>query len=518
MRKSTAKDSIERKNNYKYKLLIEGAIVGLLTGAIVSLFRVTLEKAQELRDWYLHASSQQPLFAVLGIFAIIFVAMTLFMMVKKIPLISGSGIPQVKGELKGQMDASWWKVLIGKFVGGVLAIGAGLSLGREGPSVQLGAMVGKGFSKKLKRMKTEEKMMITCGAGAGLAAAFNAPLAGVVFALEELHKSFSAEVLITTMISAICSDFVASYIAGLEPVFDIPLPETLPLKLYWSVLVLGIILGAFGVLYNKCIAFCQSKYDGLKIKGLKAAIPAFFLLLFAIIYPKVLGSGHYLVEYSCNKELLLGGLILLFILKFFFSMISFASGAPGGIFLPLLVMGSLLGAIYSGGLSHIIGSNDYVANFVILGMVGYFSAIVKAPVTGVILITEMTGDFSNFLSLALVAVSAYVVAEILKGKPIYNQLLDRILEKQGEKKDPRGEKVLVDADVYYGSEMDGEPLSKLEAPRGSLVVSIERDGVELVPNGKTILKGGDKIVVLCDEYQMARVESVLERKCKRFTR
>lgn len=514
--KSSTKNTIERKSKYKYYLLIEGIIVGLLTGAIVSLFRVTLERAQEVRDWYLYAASKQPFYAVIGICVVIFIAMIAYLMVKKIPLISGSGIPQVKGELKGQIDAPWYKVLIAKFVGGVLVIGGGLSLGREGPSIQLGAMVGKGFSKGLKRMKTEEKMMITCGAGAGLAAAFNAPLAGVVFALEELHKNFSTEVLLTTMAATVASDCVASYIVGLKPVFNIPLPETLPIGKYWAVLVLGAVLGVLGVLYNKSIAFAQNKYDKIKIKGMKAAIPAIFVVIFAIVYPKVLGSGHFLVEYSCGKELLVGGLIVLFVLKFLFSVISFSSGAPGGIFLPLLVMGAVLGAIYSGAMAPLLGGNMYVANFVILGMVGYFSAIVKAPITGVILITEMTGDFSNFLSLALVALISYIVSELLKGKPIYSQLLDRMLEKSGEEKEAKGEKILAEADVYFGSEMDGAPLSKIDLPKGCLVVSVERNGREIVPNGKTVLQGGDKIVILCDEYKMAVLESTLERKCRKF--
>ncbi len=518
MSRSETKDTINRKSRYKYYLIIEGIIVGLFVGAIVSLFRISLEKAQELRDWYLYACSHQVLFAVLAIFILIFLAMVIWTLVKKFPLISGSGIPQVKGELKGQINAPWWKVLIAKFIGGILAIGGGLSLGREGPSIQLGAMIGKGFAKITKRMNTEEKMMITCGAGAGLAAAFNAPLAGVVFALEELHKSFSTEVLLTTMAATVASDFVASSMVGLEPVFSIDIDGALPLKMYWSIFVLGIILGAMGVIYNKAIAFAQEKYDGLKIRILKAVIPAVFVVIFAVAYPAVLGSGHSLVEQVSDGEMIVGSLIVLFLLKFFFSTVSFGCGAPGGIFLPLLVMGAVLGSIYSGVLNGILGGHDFVANYVVLAMAGFFSAIVKAPITGVILITEMTGDFSNLLPLAIVALTAYVTSELLHGKPIYNQLLERLLEKQGQKVNPRGDKILVEADIYYGSEMDGQALSQLGAPRGSLVVSVERDGKEVIPNGGTLLQGGDKLVILCDEYQIARVESILERKCKRFIR
>lgn len=518
MNRSKTKETINRKSKYKYYLIIEGIIVGLFVGAVVSLFRIALEKAQGLREWYLFACSKQPIFVVLGIFILVLIAMVLWAMVKKFPLISGSGIPQVKGELKGQIKASWWKVLLAKFGGGILAIGGGLSLGREGPSIQLGAMVGKGFAKITKRLNTEEKMMITCGAGAGLAAAFNAPLAGVVFALEELHKSFSTEVLLTTMAATVASDFVSSYMVGLEPAFSIAVPTALPLAKYWTIFLLGIIIGIMGVVYNWSIGFAQAKYDGLKLKVMKAVIPTVCVVIFAIFYPAVLGSGHSLVEQVSSVEMAVGSLILLFVLKFLFSAISFGCGAPGGIFLPLLVMGAVIGAAYSGILDSLIGGDSYLANYVILAMAGYFSAIVKAPITGVILITEMTGDFSNLLPLAIIALTSYVMSELLHGKPIYNQLLDRLLEKQGHKTEPRGDKILVEVDIYFGSEMDGKPLSQLEAPKGSLVVSVERDGKELIPNGQTILQGGDKLVILCDEYHIARVESVLDRKCKKFIR
>lgn len=132
--------------------------------------------------------------------------------------------------MHGKINANWLQVLIAKFLGAVCAIGGGLSLGREGPSIQLGAMVGKGFSRVNNRFRTEEKLLMTCGAGAGLAAAFSAPLAGVVFSLEELHKSFSTEVLLSTMASAITADWIASYIFGLRPVFELTVTNGLPLS------------------------------------------------------------------------------------------------------------------------------------------------------------------------------------------------------------------------------------------------------------------------------------------------
>ena len=205
--------------NLKYRLIVEGIGVGILAGILVSAFRLSLTKIDEIRG-VLFAGAQTKLSLVIWcLLLLFFFTVCVSFIVSREPLCSGSGIPQVKGELEGRIKANWLSVIIAKFIGGVMAVGGGLSLGREGPSIQLGAMVGKGFSRLSGRLHSEERLLMTCGAGAGLAAAFSAPLAGVVFTLEELHKTFTAEVLLSTMASAITADWVASYIFGLRPVF-----------------------------------------------------------------------------------------------------------------------------------------------------------------------------------------------------------------------------------------------------------------------------------------------------------
>lgn len=166
------------------------------------MYRIMLEKAESLRkEIYVFLQTGGFWATVLWFTALVLIAYFLGIIVQKEPMTGGSGIPQVKGVLLRQLKMNWLTVVIGKFIGGVLAIGAGLSLGREGPSIQLGAAVGQGVSRLLGRLRIEEKYLITSGASAGLAAAFNAPLAGVIFALEELHKSFSPIVL-TSAIAA----------------------------------------------------------------------------------------------------------------------------------------------------------------------------------------------------------------------------------------------------------------------------------------------------------------------------
>lgn len=517
-RESVTRETIDRKEKFKYQLILEGIAVGLFVGILVGLFRFALQKAEDMRVLYLTAAEHSVLLTAAGIGILLFLTVIVAFCMRREPLCTGSGIPQVKGEMRGQINANWLQVIIAKFLGGVAAIGGGLSLGREGPSIQLGAMVGKGFSRLNNRLRTEEKLLMSCGAGAGLAAAFGAPLAGVVFVLEEIHKNFSKEVLLSTMAAAISADCVASYMFGLEPVFSFAESGAMPLSRYWMVALLGILLGVFGVFYNKTIGLVQDLYDKMRPRWLRAAVPFCMVVALAFLYPQMLGSGHEIVGETGAGMFSVKSLLLILVIKFVFSAFSFGTGAPGGIFLPLLVLGSITGGLFTELLSPVFGFvNQYVGFFVILGMAGYFSAIVRAPITGIILISEMTGSFSHLLSLSLVSLVAYMTAELMRGEPIYDQLLNRMLTKGVKRKPKRSNKVLIESQVYLGSRIEGYSLAQLRLPEGCLVVSIIRDEKEFVPGGGTVLEGGDKLIVLCDEYFAAEIEDKLEHMCKTVT-
>lgn len=486
-------------------------IVGVLTGIVVSLFRWVLGEAESLRSQYIEKAEGSLTYLLIGVVALGVMAVIIAFLLKKEPLISGSGIPQVKGEMLGKIDSCWYKVLAAKFAGAVLAIGGGMSLGREGPSIQLGAMVGKGFSRFSRRDRTEEKLLMTFGAGGGLAAAFGAPLAGVVFSLEEVHKNFSTEVLVGTMASTITANWIASYIFGLKPVFDLTMDEALPLSKYWMILALGIVIGAIGAGYNKFTDILQNFFGKLKMQWLRGLLPVVAIVLFAVFLPTALGGGHHLVGFAAGGEAA-KVLALLLLVKFFFSTFCFSTGAPGGIFLPLLVLGALTGGTFTGIFSPMLGFEDtYSTTFVVLGMAGMFSAIVRAPITGIILISEMTGTLSNLLSLSIVSFAAYVCAEALGGKPIYDQLLGRLLRGDSKGKEKKSQKVLVESQVYIGSPADGKQLCRVSLPKGCLIVSIEREGKEIIPSGSTVLKGGDKIVLLAGEDLVHDLEKELSR-------
>jgi H+/Cl- antiporter ClcA len=329
--------------------------------------------------------------------------------------------------------------------------------------------------------------------------------------------------------------------------------HSIPLKYYWAVILLGLILGCFGALYNKTIDLMQDIFeyvgkgisrficritgkdysiisDGLHptIFASRAAVFGRMLAIFFaayvlfFLYPDALGSGSFLVSDIGHGKYGLYTLLILLVIKFIYSTASFGSGSPGGIFLPLLVIGSITGGLFSRVLGLAGFDQSYIEGFVVIAMAGYFAAIVRAPVTGVVLITEMTGDFTTLLPLVLTSLVAYLVAEALGVVPIYTQLLERNLKKQGTGRRSRTfdslreRKAVVDVEVYIGSRMDGSHVSEFRLPPGTLIISVIREGVEIIPDGNTYLRGGDKLEILTREADIPDVEIIADEACHKL--
>jgi hypothetical protein len=230
--------------------------------------------------------------------------------------------------------------------------------------------------------------------------------------------------------------------------------------------------------------------------------------IIGILFPIILGGGHAIVE-KLNFTTGVFFLLAVLILKFIFSIISFSSGAPGGIFFPLLIMGAIIGALF-GKFAVFTGlSEELFYNFIILAMAGFFTGIVRAPITGIVLLTEMTGTFDHFLPLSVVCITSYVFAEIAKSKPIYDSLLAEMLDKK-EKNKETNEKVIIETFVHVGSRAEDKPISELNLFHGRLIFSVERNGEEITPHGGTILMSGDLVRILCDEGEETSVRKYCE--------
>ena len=424
------------KRRFSLRLLLEGLAVGLGAGISISVFRYLLAGSEILRPVIYHnlreaLADGQWQWLALYILSFIIIAYLLKLIVAREPMCTGSGIPQIKGILQGDMSMRWFSVLWSKIIGGVLAIGAGMSLGREGPSVQIGACVGQGLSQTSRRTGFESRILMTAGAGAGLAAAFNAPLAGVIFGLEEMQKTISPALLLTGLTASITAATVTEVVFGMSPVFSMGYLLPLPLNLFDVLVAAGIVIGLLGRLFNIALAYSLNTYSRLGLSGMKKPlVPLVLAGILGFVLPEILGGGNLLVDSLVVTDYTIGFLCLLFVGKFLFTMICFGSGVPGGIFLPMLVLGAAGGAVLAkllvlAGLLPAM----YYADIIVFGMAAYFSSVVKSPVTGSILILEMTGSFQHMLALLVVSLTAYVISDLTGGRPVYDELLDRALGK-----------------------------------------------------------------------------------------
>ncbi len=507
---------INQKGHKNAKIILLSALIGVMAGLVSVLYRVMLSHAEELSFSIYAFVADNSKYIPLLFIGLAVLGYTVGLLVSRWSLISGSGIPQVKARMMGYISGSWFGTLVAKFVGGCLAIVGGLSLGREGPSIQLGALVAEGISEKGTTDRTERRVYIASGASAGLAAAFNAPLAGVMFALEEIFRYFSPMVLLSTMVAAVVADFTSKMFFGIGNIFDFTITQSIPIEYYWIFLVLGVILGLSGVFYNKCIVQSQKIYRkmGTLPTPVKIMIPFILAGILGLTFPIVLGGGHAVLEelhISTSMMILVGALVI----KFIFSMVSFGSGAPGGIFFPLLVLGSTIGAIFAKIVIPMFDLDQVLFyNFVIIAMAGYFTAIVRAPLTGIILLVEMTGTLSQLLPLIITSAIAYIVAEELGNKPIYESLLENMLKSRGLEEEPVDQtKILVENIVQMGCPIDGMTLRDIIFPEKCLVVSIKRGEEDITPNGNTVINGGDYLLVIVSVSKERELRDSMEELC-----
>ncbi|RDU22676.1 ClC family H(+)/Cl(-) exchange transporter [Anaerosacchariphilus polymeriproducens] len=506
--------SLVNTHTRKLYIVYKSLFIGVLAGAVSVAFRFTLEKVGIFSEIVYHFFRENLIYIPILLVILGFVGLAVGLLVQKYPLIGGSGIPQVKAHMIGAVKNKWLTSMIFKFIGGTISIIGGLSVGREGPSIQLGACVAQGVGEKIASTRTERKVLIAGGASAGLAAAFNAPLAGTMFAIEELFKYFSPIVLLAVTSAAVVADFISKTIFGIEPVFNFAVNDSIPLHGYWVFIPIGIILGLAGAFYNWSLINTQNIMKNIfkKFPYVKPVIPFLAAGVLGIYLPIVLGGGHHLIkELSIEKSFL--WLIIILIIKFVFSIVSFSSGAPGGIFFPLLVLGATLGAVLGKiSVTYLGFDPSLYHNFIVLAMVGMFTAIVRAPITGIILLTEMTGSFTHLLSFTTVAVIAYITADLVKSEPIYESLLESYLKKNDLKTTKRDHvrRITVESVVHFGSNCEKKLVKQIPFPDESLLISIRRDGKEIIPRGDVEMKAGDYLVVITAVKDEHKVRTFLD--------
>ena len=513
--------SLQLTRRHRAYLVLEGALVGIVVGVLIAAYRFVLSHAEELLRWITGEFIQGPWAGAVWFALLAAMCLAVGRLMLWEPYTQGSGIPQVDAEVAGRIDMPWHRVLPTKFLEGAMCAFAGLSLGREGPSVLLGAMGGKGVSRALGNGRRHERLLITCGAASGMSAAFHAPLTGVLFAIEEIHKEFSAPLVISVMVSSVCADFVSSHVLGVAPLIHFVSYSELPHGLYGAVLLMGVVCGLLGAAHNAGMFALQDGVFGRLGKWLpyaRLAVPFVLAGVVAFAWPDLMCGGDAILERVLDARSQ-APLVLLALLvgKYVFTAICFGSGAPGGTLLPLVVMGSLVGAIYGMVVMGLAGvSGVYENGFIVLGIAGMFSSVIQAPVTAVVLVFELTGSSHALLATSVVSIVAFVVSTLLRAEPFYEHLYARLL---GEKNDDQNvsatndDKVLIAYVIGAGSELEGKLVRDVSWPQGCLVVTVSKAGVESVPHGDTRLGALDEICVIMAGSSESACNHALRRMC-----
>jgi chloride channel protein, CIC family len=413
-------------------LTVLALIVGAISGAWVALFMLLLERADQWRDALIvraHAQGPEGFgMLILGCAAAAGVAASLVRRIS--PQAVGSGIPQVEAVLNGQLPQARFRIIPVKFVGGVLAIGSGLALGREGPSVHMAATVGHLVGKIFRRNWPDCRVLLAAGAGAGLATAFNAPIAGAIFVLEELVRRFELRVAIAALGASASAISVSRAILGDAPDFHLgPLvAPTLPVRPLFF--VLGAFAGVLAVVFNRVLLQTMATMGRLPAEA-RAALVGVAVGTLAWFLPGLVGGGDPITQRTLLGAGTLAMLPQVFLLRFALGALSYSAGTPGGLFAPLLTLGAQFGLFF--GLACELafpGLNVQPEGFAVVGMAALFTGIVRAPLTGIVLATEMTADVTMLLPMLGACAMAMLTPTLIKDPPIYDSLRERTVNRE----------------------------------------------------------------------------------------
>ena len=525
----------ELKKTSIYRIFIElvavGCITGIAVGAIVTLFNILVHEGEHIsRNVYAYVR-ENPAFIPLLLLGLMAGAFVIGVLVNISSVVRGCGVPQAEGATRGVIRFKWWRDLIAMFTASLLSIFMGLSIGAEGPSVLIGATAGDGVASTLRRNQMIRKYQITGGACTGLAVASNAPLTGIAFAFEEAHKRFTPEVFICSFSSVIFGMLTRGVIYNMmdkEIVssFHSYVFHDIPMNYYGYVILAGTICGLLGFGFMKLCFFMRKLFKSMHVKNewwthtsriLTAVLIGGVVSLAGEL---VMGGGHELIEslgthgglseYIRNSMFgmpLLWALLVVVILKIFVTSVNVGSGIPCGIFIPIIAIGACVGAM----LNNIwLALNPEIAPYcdllVMICMSAFFTTVVRAPITSIVMICEFTGSFAALLPVIIAVSIGYIIGEMLRTDGIYELLLEAYEEETGIPE--RSEKLVFTLHVSPNSIAVKREVRDVLWPGNARVKEILRGEEHIMPEGGTVLHADDilTVIVKTDEPEKIKEE------------
>jgi chloride channel protein, CIC family len=426
-------DELERSRRGLVRLAVVAAVAGGAIGLVGGAFRLVLLTAAEMRADLVSWSERFGDWGfVVPVLAVALCAAAARALVRLAPEAAGSGVQRVEAVMRGEEPPATLRVVPVKFVGGALALGSGLALGREGPTVQMGAVIGSAFARWARLIEQDVRDLSAAVAGAGLGVAFSAPMGGALFTFEEVRRAFTLRLAVASLLACSAASGVALLMLGAEPDFLLEPPPILGIESVLPVLALGALLGALGVGYNRFVVRLLDLADAWpRVPAeLKAAAIGALVGLLLWFEPLLVGGGDELNQSVLDGRMPLGSLLVILAVRWFLGPLSYAAGTPGGLFAPLLLVGAAAGALFAGTCNAVFGiALDPVA-FAIIGMSTFFTAVVRAPFTGIVLIVEMTATTTQLMPMLAAAGTAMLAATLLRGLPVYDTLRLRMLRRE----------------------------------------------------------------------------------------
>lgn len=397
-------------------------VVGVLAGLAAVLFALCIDRVN--REFFGLEPSAARLFLVPLVVSLV----TGILLTRWFPDVRGSGVPQTKMAYQLQGGVIPPRVGIGKFITGVLCVGSGHSMGREGPSVQIGAALASSIGRWIGVSPERVRALVPIGAAGALSAAFNTPVAAVLFSLEEIIGSMNAAVLGSTVVASVASVVVERAILGNEPLFRVPGYQLVHPAELVAYAALGVLGGGISVLFCKALLRARSVFRALPdwTRMWQPAMGGALIGLILLVRPEVMGVGYEVVDQALNSHMLLRTLVLLCVVKMVATIVSYASGNAGGIFAPTLFLGAMVGGAV-GTLVHQWAPFPTAATgaYALVGMGTLFAGIIRAPMTSVFMVFEITQDYQILVPLMVANLLSFVISRRFQPVPVYHALLQQ---------------------------------------------------------------------------------------------
>ena len=402
--------------------LILSIVIGIVAGLAAVLFTVAIE--QTTHRLFGLAPSRGRLLMVPPLMSVV----TGVMLAKFFPDVRGSGVPQTEAAYHLSKGVIRWRVPFGKFLTGVLCIGSGHSMGREGPSVQIGAGIASGVGRWLGLSPKLMRDLIPVGAAGALAAAFNTPVAAVLFSLEEIIGDMNATLIGSAVVASVASVVVERSILGNEPLFHVPAYHLVHPAELIAYAGLGIVGGLVSLIFCKSLLWLRGLFLRLPrwTKILQPAMGGLVIGLVLVVSPAIMGVGYDYVDQALNGGLLLKTMVAFCALKLAATVVSYASGNAGGIFAPSLYIGAMAGGAVGLVVRHVapFPTADPGA-YALVGMGTLFAGIIRAPMTSVFMIFEITQDYQILVPLMVANMLSFTISRRFQPVPVYHSLLQQ---------------------------------------------------------------------------------------------